>query len=77
MNDFNLWRKKVRALLVKEGLDSALEEASYSTSDEATTSKSGQKDWDTIQKKAHSTLFLALSDEVLRKVGDEETALGL
>ena len=61
MNDFNLWRKKVRALLVKEGLDSALEEASYSTSDEATTLKSRQKDWDMIQKKAHSTLLIVES----------------
>ena len=41
MNDFNLWRKKVRALLVKEGLDSALEEASFSTSEGTTTLKSG------------------------------------
>ena len=65
------------ALLVKEWLDSALEEVSSSTRYGTTTSKFGQKDWDTIQKKAHSTIILALNDEVLRELGDEETTIGL
>ena len=71
--DFSLWRMKMRALLVHQGLESALEEddlgdASSSVSDE----KKRQ-----IQNKAHSTLILSLSDSILREISEEKTALGI
>ena len=71
--DFSLWRMKMRALLVHQGLESALEEddlgdASSSVSDE----KKRQ-----IQNKAHSTLILSLSDSILREISKEKTALGI
>ncbi|KAH9800568.1 hypothetical protein KPL71_000711 [Citrus sinensis] len=71
--DFSLWKMKMRALLVHQGLESALEEddlgdASSSVSDE----KKRQ-----IQNKAHSTLILSLSDSILREISEEKTALGV
>ncbi|KAH9762165.1 hypothetical protein KPL70_000710 [Citrus sinensis] len=71
--DFSLWKMKMRALLVHQGLESALEEddlgdASSSVSDE----KKRQ-----IQNKAHSTLILSLSDSILREISEEKTALGI
>ncbi|KAH9697399.1 hypothetical protein KPL71_023589 [Citrus sinensis] len=69
--DFSLWRMKMRALFVHQGLESALEEddlgdASSSVSDE----KKRQ-----IQNKAHSTLILSLSNSILREISEEKTAL--
>ena len=71
--DFSLWKMKMRALLVHQGLESALEEddrgdASSSVSDE----KKRQ-----IQNKAHSTLILSLSDSILREISEEKTTLGI
>ncbi|KAK9185556.1 hypothetical protein WN943_025912 [Citrus x changshan-huyou] len=71
--DFSLWRMKMRALLIHQGLESALEEddlgdASSSVSDE----KKRQ-----IQNKAHSTLILSLSDSILREISEEKTTLGI
>ncbi|KAH9762289.1 hypothetical protein KPL70_000762 [Citrus sinensis] len=71
--DFSLWRMKMRALLVHQGLESTLEEddlgdASSSVSDE----KKRQ-----IQNKAHSTLILSLNDSILREISEEKTALGI
>ena len=63
----------MRALLVHQGLESALEEddlrdASSSVPDE----KKRQ-----IQNKAHSTLILSLNDSILREISEEKTALGI
>ena len=71
--DFSLWKMKMRAFLVHQGLQSALEEddlggASSSVSDE----KKKQ-----IQNKAHSTLILNLSDSILREISEKKTAFGI
>ena len=63
----------MRALLVHQGLESALEEddlrdASSSVPDEKKRH---------IQNKAHSTLILSLSDSILREISEEKTALGI
>ncbi|KAH9699128.1 hypothetical protein KPL71_024224 [Citrus sinensis] len=69
--DFSLWKMKMRALIVHQCLESALEEddlgdVSSSVSDE----KKRQ-----IHNKAHSTLILSLSDSILREISKEKTAL--
>ena len=70
-NDFSLWRIKVKALLVHQGLDGALGgEASLPT----TLSDKEKKD---LMNKAHSMIILALADEVLREVAEETSAAGI
>ena len=78
-NDFNLWKMKVKALLVSQRLGSALEETAAPSSDEEKTPKSSRAEAKRrgIQKRAHSTIVLSLSDEVLREVAGETTAIGL
>ena len=78
-NDFYLWSLKIRAILIQQGLDSALEE------DEDSKVQKGKKEWSSstgadkriINNKAHNTIILHLSDEVLREVAKEKTASGL
>jgi hypothetical protein len=62
--DFNLWQVRMKALLVQQGLSKALDEALLTTEPKKTE----------IMEKAHSTIQLYLSDEVLRKVEKEDTA---
>ena len=68
-SNFSLWRIKIRALLKQQGIWAPI---------------SGTKPADMIdanyklqEEKAHSTILLCLSDEVLYEVGDEETAKGV
>ncbi|WRX14855.1 Integrase [Theobroma cacao] len=67
-NDFSLWRVKMRALLVQQGLLKALKGKEHLPSNLS----DGEKD--DLMEKAHSAILLALSDEVLREVTDEESA---
>ena len=70
-NSFSLWRIKMRAILVQQGLITALsgiEKLSDSLSDD-------QKD--ELMEKAHSAILLCLGDEVLREVADVSTAPAL
>ncbi|KAJ4708838.1 Retrovirus-related Pol polyprotein from transposon TNT 1-94 [Melia azedarach] len=60
-NDFNLWRIKMRALLVHQGLEEALEDADE-ISDILT-----EKEKRDILKKAHSAIMLSLGDKLYRK----------
>ena len=78
-NDFYLWSLKMRAILIQQGLDSALddEEESKSKREKEEGSSSFSGDSRTINNKAHSTIILHLSDEVLREVAKERTASGL
>jgi hypothetical protein len=64
--DFNLWQVRMKALLVQQGLSKALDEALLATLIEPQKTE--------IMEKAHSTIQLYLSDEVLRKVEKEDTA---
>ncbi|KAH9781363.1 Integrase catalytic domain-containing protein [Citrus sinensis] len=77
-NDFYLWSLKMRAILIQQGLDSALdgeEEKSKKEREEGSSSSGG--DLRTMNNKAHSTIILHLSDEVLREVAKEKSASGL
>ncbi|KAH9659867.1 hypothetical protein KPL70_024018 [Citrus sinensis] len=69
--DFSLWKLKMRALLVHQGLESALEEEDPEAStDSGIDDKKRQ-----IQNRAHSTLILSLGDSILREIYEEKTAL--
>ncbi|KAH9743388.1 hypothetical protein KPL70_003281 [Citrus sinensis] len=71
--DFSLWKMKMRALLVHQGLESALEEEDSET---AGSSRSDEK-MKQIHNRAHNTLILSLSDSILREISEEKTALGI
>ncbi|KAH9650271.1 hypothetical protein KPL70_026312 [Citrus sinensis] len=79
-NDFYLWSLKMRAILIQQGLDSALDDGDEDLKGKKDhiegSSKSGG-DQKTINNKAHNTIILHLSDEVLREVAKERIALGL
>ena len=70
-NDFSLWRVKMRAVLVQQGLLKALQGV-----------EALPQDWSAEEKedalnRAHSAIMLSLSDEVLREMENETTAAGL
>ena len=69
-NDFGLWRIKMKALLIHQGLDEALE--STATKEEESTDK--QKE---IMKKARNAIILNLDDKVLREVAREESTAAI
>ena len=72
-NDFHLWRLKMKALLVHQGLDEALAEA--------TSSKKPRKvlenDLLNVPDRAHNAIILSFGDGVLREVGGETTTARL
>ncbi|TXG56626.1 hypothetical protein EZV62_017939 [Acer yangbiense] len=70
-NDFGLWKMKMKAMLVKEGLDIALDGEEKLPTDMKADEK---KNW---LKKAYSSLILGLGDKVLREVSKETTATGV
>lgn len=70
-NSFSLWRIKMRAILVQQGLVKALngkDKLPNSLTDE-------QKD--ELMERAHNTILLSLGDEVLQEVADVTTAPSL
>ena len=69
--DFSLWKLKMRALLVHQGLESALEEEDP----EAATSSVTDDKKRQIQNRAYSTLILSLGDSILREISKEKTTL--
>ena len=62
-NDFGLWRVKIRAMLVQQGLGAVLNSTEVKVLDEKETQKCEE-----MMAKAHSTLVLCLGDKVLREV---------
>ncbi|KAL8494299.1 hypothetical protein ACS0TY_025194 [Phlomoides rotata] len=69
MNDFGLWKVKMKALLVHHGLASALQPAG------GTESSISREKKDEIMEKAHSAIILCLGDKPLREVSKEKTAI--
>jgi len=65
-NDFNLWWVRMKALLVQQGLSKALK-----GKDALPESLTGDEK-EEILEKAHSTIQLCLSNEVLREVVEED-----
>ena len=71
VNDFGLWRLKMKALLVQQGCLEALKGAT--AMDAALT----EREKTAMIEKAHSAILLSLGDKVLRQVSKETTASGL
>ncbi|GKF67167.1 hypothetical protein Tco_0196846 [Tanacetum coccineum] len=67
-NDFGLWQIKMRALMVQQGCDAALETLPVDM-------EAGKKA--ALMKKAYSTMILCLGDRVLREVTKEITDAGI
>ena len=69
----------MRSILIQHGLDSALDdkEESKSRNEKGERSSSLGGNSRTINNKAHNTIILHMSDEVLREVAKEKTASGL
>ena len=70
-NNFSLWRVKMRALLVQQGLWKALKGKN------ALPATLSDEEKENLLEQAHSAILLSLGDEVLREIVDEETAAGL
>ncbi|GJZ38210.1 hypothetical protein Tco_0584401 [Tanacetum coccineum] len=64
-NDFGLWQIKMRALMVQQGCDAALETLPVDM-------EAGENV--ALMQKAYITLILCLGDRVLREVTKETTA---
>lgn len=73
--DFGLWRKKIRAMLIQQGLAAALEKANEKS--KAEVDDKMLLKMTEIQAKAHSVVILCLGDKVLREVAKETTAAGV
>ncbi|PON51144.1 hypothetical protein PanWU01x14_218530, partial [Parasponia andersonii] len=65
-NDFSLWRIKMRAFLVHQGLDNTLSKETM----DAKTNRVKDRE---VESKAHSAILLSLGHEVLREVEGEST----
>ena len=72
-NDFHLWRLKMRALLVHQRLDVALDDESSSKNPMKVT----EEELSEVLNRAHGAIILSLGNGVLREVGGEKTAAGL
>lgn len=77
-NDFGLWKVKMKAVLIQQGLWEALR-----TEEDQKEGEENQKDEKEVLKKqeqrerAHSAIILSLGDRVLREVCKEKTAVAL
>ena len=72
-NDFHLWRLKMKALLVHQGLDEALAEVTSPKKPR----KISEDDLPDVLDRGHCAIILSLGDGVLREVGGQTTAVGL
>jgi hypothetical protein len=70
-NNFNLWRVRMKALLVQQGLFKALK------GKDALPESLTEDEKEEILEKAHSVIQLCLNNEVLREVVEEDTTTNL
>jgi hypothetical protein len=70
-NDFNFWRVRMKALLVQRGLSKVLK------GNDPLPESLTEDEKEEILEKAHSTIQLCLSNEVLREVVEEDTVANL
>ena len=75
-NDFNMWKVKMEALLITQGLGDAIEPATKKKEKEGSSSRTPEQIAE-IDKKAKSTIILSLSDSVIREVANEKTVAEL
>ena len=69
--NIGLWQKRVKSLLVQQGLHKTLHGKS------AKPVGTLNEDWEEMDLKAASAIQLCLADEVMYNVMDEDTATGL
>ncbi|KAH9722896.1 Integrase catalytic domain-containing protein [Citrus sinensis] len=75
-NDFNMWKVKMEALLVTQGLGDAIQPVTKREGKEYSTSKTPEQVAE-IDRKARGTIILSLADSVIREVAKEPTVAGL
>ncbi|KAH9658076.1 Integrase catalytic domain-containing protein [Citrus sinensis] len=75
-NDFNMWRIKMEALLITQGLGDAIDPVIKNENAEVSSSRTPEHMAE-IDKKARSTIILSLGDSVIREVAKEKTVAGL
>ena len=77
-NDYGLWKMKMRAVLVQQGLAAVLTSAdSEEKGKTPALDEKAQAKLDEMQLRAHSAVILCLGDKVLREVQGETTASGI
>jgi hypothetical protein len=70
-SNFELWKLKMRDLLVQQGLQKAL---AFNTKKPATVKN---EEWEDLDEKSLSTIRLCLADDVLFNIVGEDTTSGL
>ena len=75
-NDFNMWKIKMEALLITQGLGDAIEPISKKDRKEVSSSKTPEEAAE-LDKKAKSIIILSLGDAVIIEVAKEKTIAGL
>ena len=75
-NDFNMWKIKMKALLITQGLGDAIESENNNDSRGVSSSKTPEEVAE-INKRAKSVIILSLGDSVIREVVKEKTVAGL
>ena len=75
-DDFNMWKIKIEALLITQGLGEAIDPVSKLEGSEASSSKTPEQVAE-IDKKARSTIILSLGDSIIREVAKEKIVAGL
>ena len=76
-NDYGLWKMKMRALLIQQGLASALQSKDPKEKGKEPLDEKAQARQEEVSLKAHSAVILCLGDKVLREVQEETTAVGI
>ncbi|KAL8495818.1 hypothetical protein ACS0TY_019795 [Phlomoides rotata] len=72
--DFGLWRIKMKALLVHQGLaDAFKDDSGESLITDGEESNSAAAERDKMMEKAHNAIILCLGDKTLREVSKEST----
>ena len=74
-NNFNMWKIKMEALLITQGLGDAFEPEMKEG--KGVSSSKTPEEFAEIHKKARSTIILSLGDSVIREVAKEKTVAGL
>ncbi|KAH9782716.1 hypothetical protein KPL71_009026 [Citrus sinensis] len=75
-NDFNLWKLKMEALLITQGLGDALQPVIMKDGKVGSSSKT-LEEMAEIDKKAKRTIILSVADLVIREVAKEPTVTAL
>lgn len=76
-NDFGLWRIKMRAILIQQGLIDALNKNHGSSGSKTEDGAEKEKIRTEIMDKAQSANILCLGDKPLREASKEQTATGM